>query len=176
MGLFDFFKSKKNSPSPETNKPEPKYFTFTETFRLSGFKEKIEDWKDCLEKNADFDLDYEDIKDLYNIGEKIYEYNALHSKIQVSIGDLQNDKIPVSFNDKQVGYIGKAKSSEFMRLYTTYHVKGIYPEMLMGTYKHVVKNESYNPEYDEPEDRKWVEFDSMDKPVAKIELVLQKEV
>lgn len=176
MGFFDYFKSKKTVLPQPAIKQEPHYFTFTETFRLSGFKEKMEDWQDCLEKNVDFDLDYEDLKDLYDIGEKIYEYNTLHSKIHVSVGVFQNARVPILFNDKQVGYIAKTKSSEFIRLYNTYCVKGIYPEIFMGTYKHIVKNDSYNPEYDEPEDRKWVEWASMDKPIAKIELVLQKEV
>lgn len=178
MGLFDFFKAKDNKAITQSlpQGRAPQYFNFTEVFSISGFKEKIEDWQDFLQKNADFDYDYDDLKELYDIGNKIYEYEAIQDKIVVTTGEIQDDKIPVYFNDKYVGYIGKSKSGEFSRLCSSCTVRNILPVISGGAYRHIVKNDDYDPEVDDPEDKKWVTTDYPRKLIGKIELLLQKEI
>ncbi|MBR0341554.1 MAG: hypothetical protein IJH64_04815 [Oscillospiraceae bacterium] len=150
-------------------------FTFTETYTISGFKATIDDLRDYLEPGPDFDLCYEDIKEFYDIGAKIYEFTVRPSSMVVTLGEVENEKMSVFLNDKRSGYIGKKKSAELERFRTLYSIKGIYPRIDCGSYKKVVHNDDYDPDIDEPEEKKWVEwFGADDKIAAKIEVVIEK--
>lgn len=172
MGLFDFFKPK---PRLEPPKPKPRVYSLSETFKISGFKLTLEDLEDYLQSGCDYEADDDDLKSLYNVGNKIFEYEARPSAISVTLGDVEGEKFPVFFNGSPVGYIGKPKSLDLIRIFETSRVKRVDPIIEAGLYKKIVKNEAYNPDYDDPEDRKEVELFDAEKPSAKIEVFYEKE-
>ena len=172
MGILDIFRPK---PRPTAPTPKPHIYSMSEVFKISGFNLTLEELEDYLQTGSDFDFEDDDLKGLYNTGQKIYEYEARPSAISVTLGDMDTEKFPVFFNGQSVGYIGKPKSLDLARIFETATVKRVDPIIEAGAYKKIVKNEAYNPDYDDPEDRKEVEWFDAEKPVAKIEIYYEKE-
>ena len=140
---------------------------FMESFSIRGIKEDI--LKEYSKKNTDYQLDYGSIKDMYERGERIYEFEA-HIGKDISISDA-GDKTLVLIKDKQIGFVN-AKDTELLRSFKQkYDFDGYLIDAYLGNYMKVVKNPDYDKDCDDPEDRNWVERFDEEKPKA--ELILR---
>lgn len=169
-----FLKKKKTQaePTPPPKPIAPLKFNFE--CNISGVV-----WGNIsAEKNPEYDTDYETLKEAYDIGEKIFEYEYVAKPEEITI-NMIGSKYHVYLNGQDVGYIPPKRSAELAMLEREKNIVELRAEFYNGCFRKIVRDDYYDDEdeyfdRDDP-DCKWVDNDQLEKPKGFLTVVYTKK-
>ena len=162
MGIF--FKKKKKE-EPAITPTAPKFFNENTYYKLQGIDIDLATL--LAKKTAGFPFDYDELKGMYDIGDKVYEYELYANTDRLSL-ERDGDKFFIFIDGKKIAYVTKQKTEEIQRIITEYGIKRMSLEIAFGRCQTVEKNDNPDTETYGEDDNKWITSDYIDKPKGKI--------
>lgn len=162
-----FFKKKKAEieppPIPKPTRREPVRLQYE--CIISGLSWDV--LSNIIPKNPIYNTDYETLKDTYEIGEKIYEYEYVAQPDQVSLRKA-DAKYHILLDDLDIGYLSPKRSTDVSEIEEKKTIVELQMVLHYGCFRKIVRNDYYDrDDYDfDPDDPdcKWVDNDQLTKP------------
>lgn len=168
MGLF--FRKKKPFVS-EPPKPDPHYYALCNSYPV--LRINADTIMPLAKKTNGFPFDYDELKDTYAIGEKVYEYELFAHTDRLSLS-LIDGIFHILLDGADVGRISKTKTNEIQEIISKYGISRLNLSVGFGRCQVVERNDNPNTELYGENDNKWITWDDAPKPKAKIEISYQK--
>ena len=111
-----------------------------ETFKIAGTQHYLDNIKKLMHENADYLMDAHDIKDVFEEGDRIYQYTYDLKELNISLVPEPANKydpnaVMVIINGIVVGYIKKGSCSHVKNLMKDANYKVFITDMGLGKFK-----------------------------------------
>lgn len=163
MGLF--FKKKKKEEVVVEKPAAPQMFNVNTSYKLLGIN--VEAVTPLAKKTEGFPFDYDTLKDIYDVGDKVYEYE-LYARIDRLALERDGDKFYVLLDGVKIGYISVKKTEEIQEIISKYGIRRLNLNMAFGHCQIVGRNDTPDKEMYGDNDDKWITSDYVDKPKGDI--------